>query len=157
MRQHRLRIGLFYSRGQRAKQPCLHGYLATTARVKYLVACSGVFDCFDSSEYTSNKCSCQYLFERLFDFSISICPYILYDNTFSVPLTGLRIFSSSFHKYISSTGLSELSFPSIPCLSCCDLRLLFLNGEIKYVPTKSHPRGSRQADVYIRLARCPRK
>ena len=31
-------------REQRAKQPCLHGYLATAARVKDPVACSGIFD-----------------------------------------------------------------------------------------------------------------
>ena len=35
---------IFYSLEQRAKQPHLCGYLATAARVKYPVACSGVFD-----------------------------------------------------------------------------------------------------------------
>lgn len=34
-------------REQRAKQPCLHGYLATAARVKYPAAYSGVFDFAD--------------------------------------------------------------------------------------------------------------
>jgi len=34
--------GFFYFRGQRAKQPCLHGYLATAARIKDHVDCSRV-------------------------------------------------------------------------------------------------------------------
>ena len=37
-------VAVFYSREQRAKRPCLHGHLATAARVKYPVACCGVFD-----------------------------------------------------------------------------------------------------------------
>ena len=38
------RRSIFDFREQRAKQPCLHGYLATAARVKDPVACSGIFD-----------------------------------------------------------------------------------------------------------------
>ena len=49
------RRSIFDFREQRAKQPCLHGYLATAARVKYPAAlprykidapsaCCGVFD-----------------------------------------------------------------------------------------------------------------
>ena len=40
------RRSIFDFREQRAKQPCLHGYLATAARVKDPVACSGVFDSY---------------------------------------------------------------------------------------------------------------
>ena len=39
---------------------------------------------------------CQYLFERLFCSLFLIRLYILYDNTFSVPLTGLSNFLSFF-------------------------------------------------------------
>lgn len=40
-----LAVPEFHFCEQRAKRACLHAHLATAARVKYPVACSGVFDC----------------------------------------------------------------------------------------------------------------
>ena len=39
-------LSFFHSRGQRAKRTCLHVHLATAARVRYPVACCGVFDLY---------------------------------------------------------------------------------------------------------------
>lgn len=47
------RRSIFDFREQRAKQPCLHGYLATATKIRCSAVCSGVSDCF--SHLPSNK------------------------------------------------------------------------------------------------------
>ena len=44
--------GVFFCE-QRARQPCLHGYLATATKIRCSAVCSGVSDCF--SHLPSNK------------------------------------------------------------------------------------------------------
>lgn len=85
--------GVFFCE-QRARQPCLHGYLATATKIRCSAVCSGVSDCF--SHLPSNKQEKEKSQEASLLSSIKYISYCS-DNSFanSADRISICIFSSA--------------------------------------------------------------